>query len=84
MAIVPPTIEEVEADFDRLNALVLRNPSVVNFLDGCAATILMTKAVGLPTDLMIFAPGGRDWEVLGIGATCQSLLRDSPVARGST
>lgn len=71
---VAPAIAEVEADFDRLNALMLRNPSLVNFLDGCAATVPMQRAQRLATGLMIFAPGGRDWHVLDIAARCEALL----------
>ncbi len=32
----PPTIADTEADFDRLNAAMLRNTSLVNLVDGCA------------------------------------------------
>lgn len=72
---VAPAIAEVEADFDRLNALMLRNPSLVNFLDGCAATVPMQRAQRLATGLMIFAPGGRDWQVLDIAQHCEALLQ---------
>jgi aspartyl-tRNA(Asn)/glutamyl-tRNA(Gln) amidotransferase subunit A len=72
---VAPAIAEVEADFDRLNALMLRNPSLVNFLDGCAATVPMQRAQRLATGLMIFAPGGQDWHVLDIAARCEALLQ---------
>ena len=30
---------ERDEDYRRLNALILRNTSVINFLDGCAATV---------------------------------------------
>ena len=36
VSVMPPTIAEVEADFDRLNAAMLRNTSLVNLVDGCA------------------------------------------------
>ncbi|MGI4985331.1 MAG: amidase, partial [Janthinobacterium lividum] len=42
VAIVPPRLASVEHDdveFTRVNALVLRNPTLVNLLDGCALTI---------------------------------------------
>ncbi|MBO0662580.1 amidase [Jiella sp. MQZ9-1] len=74
--IVPPTIAEVEADFDRLNALILRNPSTINFLDGCAATVPMHEAGDLPTGLMIIGPGGADWRILAIAQTLEGLLAD--------
>ncbi|HSK39820.1 MAG TPA: amidase family protein [Arenibaculum sp.] len=75
VAVVPPAIEAVEADFDRLNALVLRNPSAVNFLDGCAATVPMSAATDLPTGLMIFGPGGSDWTVLAVAALFEPLVK---------
>ena len=74
--IVPPLIEEVEDDFDRLNALVLRNPSTINFLDGCAATVPMHRSGELPTGLMIFAPGGRDWHVLDMAEEVEAIVGD--------
>ncbi|MCP3054533.1 amidase family protein [Aurantimonas marianensis] len=73
--VVPPLIAEVEADYDRLNALVLRNPSTVNFLDGCAATIPMHAAGSLPTGLMVFGPGGADWDILAIAQCFEPFVR---------
>ncbi|MDF1598936.1 amidase family protein [Mesorhizobium sp. YIM 152430] len=71
---VAPLIADVEADFDRLNALMLRNPSAVNFLDGCAATLPMQDDQKLATGLTIFAPGGADWRVLDIARQAQDIL----------
>ncbi|MEN3792437.1 amidase family protein [Fulvimarina sp. MAC3] len=75
--IVAPLIEEVEDDFDRLNALVLRNPSTVNFVDGCAATVPMHSGDGLPTGLMIVGPAGCDWRVLQIADMVEALLAEA-------
>lgn len=72
---VAPKIDEVEADFDRLNALMLRNPSAVNFLDGCAATVPMQRAQRLATGFMIFAPAGQDWQVLAAAERIEALLQ---------
>ena len=71
---VAPLIAEVEADFDRLNALMLRNPSAINFLDGCAATVPMQRAQRLATGLMLFAPGGQDWNILHMAQRIEALL----------
>ncbi|HCO56106.1 MAG TPA: amidase [Pelagibacterium sp.] len=71
---VAPLIADVEADFDRLNGLMLRNPSAINFLDGCAATVPMHAGQPLATGLMIFAPGGDDWTVLNIAEHIKTLL----------
>jgi aspartyl-tRNA(Asn)/glutamyl-tRNA(Gln) amidotransferase subunit A len=71
---IAPMITEVEADFDRLNALMLRNPSAVNFLDGCAATVPMQRARRLATGFMLFAPAGQDWQVLHAAGRIETLL----------
>ena len=71
---VAPLIADVEADFDRLNALMLRNPSAVNFLDGCAATLPMQGKQTLSTGLMLFGPGGADWRVLELAERAQAIV----------
>ncbi len=72
---VAPLIAEVEDDFDRLNALMLRNPSAVNFLNGCAATLPMQHVKRLATGFMIFAPAGYDWQVLEAAERIEALLQ---------
>ena len=72
--IVPPRIAEVEADFDRLNGLILRNPSTVNFLDGCAATVPMHAAGELPTGLMVVGSRGSDWAILDVAELLEDLV----------
>ena len=72
--IVPPRIAEVEAHFDQLNALILRNPSTVNFLDGCAATVPMHASGELPTGLMIVGSGGSDWAILDVAEMLEDIV----------
>ena len=74
LPIVAPTIAEVERDFDRLNALVLRNPSTVNLVDGCAATVPMSDPDGLATGLMIVGRNGHDWAVLDIAEAVEAVV----------
>ncbi len=74
LPLVAPTIAAVEKDFDRFNALVLRNPSVVNFVDGCAATLPMSPPDGLATGLMLMGPNGADDEILAIAAVVEALI----------
>jgi aspartyl-tRNA(Asn)/glutamyl-tRNA(Gln) amidotransferase subunit A len=71
---VAPLIADVEAEFDRLNALMLRNPSALNFLDGCAATVPMQGDRSLATGLTIFAAGGADWRVLALAQRAEAAL----------
>lgn len=71
---VAPLIADVAADFDRLNALMLRNPSALNFLDGCAATVPMQGDQTLTTGMMIFGPGGWDWRIIALARRIEAVL----------
>ncbi|MDG4717790.1 MULTISPECIES: amidase family protein [Thalassospira] len=65
LPMMAPKIAEVEADFDNLNALMLRNTGYLNLVDACA--ISMPVAVDgetVPAALMIAAPHGQDHVVL--------------------
>ncbi|WP_417743540.1 amidase family protein [Salipiger sp.] len=66
---LPPSIDEVEAEFDRLNMEMLRNTSLVNLIDGCALAMptpglapafSMTMLVGVKgADAALFAIAER-------------------------
>ncbi|MEX2631951.1 MAG: amidase family protein [Tistlia sp.] len=71
---VAPLIHDVAQDFDRLNALMLRNPSAINFADGCAATLPMQAPGALPTGLMVAAAKGADWACLDVAARIALLV----------
>lgn len=71
-----PAIDALAGDaaFFRVNALLLRNPSAVNFLDGCALSLPCHAPGGWPVGLMVFAPALADARVLAIGAAIESAL----------
>ena len=73
---VAPRIAALESDeqFFRINALVLRNPAVINFLDGCAISIPNHQDGEPPTGLMLACSGGRDHQVLRCAAAVESAL----------
>ncbi len=76
--IVAPRIDQLlhdDAAFMRANALVLRNPSVFNFLDLPALSLPMGQAGGLPFGLMLVGRRGRDRELLALAAALQKLDR---------
>ena len=75
LPVVAPTIAAVERDFDALNALMLRNPSCVNFADGCAATVPMSGPEGLATGLMVMGRNGDDWAVLAAAEAIEAVVR---------
>ena len=75
--VVAPRIAELQSDeaFVRINALVLRNPAVINFLDGCAISIPNHKNGQPPTGLMLACAGGRDHQLLRCAAAVEAIVR---------
>jgi aspartyl-tRNA(Asn)/glutamyl-tRNA(Gln) amidotransferase subunit A len=70
---VAPGAERDEAFF-RVNALLLRNTSVVNMLDGCALSLPCHAAGELPVGLMVWQGALRDDTVLNIGLQAEAVL----------
>jgi aspartyl-tRNA(Asn)/glutamyl-tRNA(Gln) amidotransferase subunit A len=66
---------ERDAEFFRVNALLLRNTSAVNFADGCAISLPCQTAGDLPVGLMVWSAAGRDASVLAVAAQMEALLR---------
>ena len=61
--------------FFRAKALLLRNTSVVNMLDGCALSLPCHTADELPVGLMIWHAASRDDPVLNIGLRIEEILQ---------
>ena len=74
LAEVLPGVERDEAFF-RLNGLLLRNPGVVNMLDGCALSLPCHLPDELPVGLMVWHGAMRDDAVLNIAQRIEDLLR---------
>jgi Asp-tRNA(Asn)/Glu-tRNA(Gln) amidotransferase A subunit family amidase len=79
--IVAPPIAEVapgaERDdaFFRVNALLLRNPSVVNMLDGCALSLPCHEPGALPVGLMLWHGALHDDAILDLGLSVEAALQ---------
>jgi aspartyl-tRNA(Asn)/glutamyl-tRNA(Gln) amidotransferase subunit A len=79
--IVAPAISAVapgavrDEAFFRVNAQLLRNPSVVNMLDGCAISIPCHTPGDLPVGLMVWAGALRDDPVLNIALQIEKILQ---------
>src|SRR5690606_28339291 len=71
--IVAPPMDSLadDASYARTNALVLRNPSFVNFMDGCAISIPCHDPGEAPVGLMVATPGGRDPQLLAIASSIE-------------
>ncbi|MEJ7929616.1 amidase [Ramlibacter sp. AN1015] len=63
-----------DQNFFHTNALLLRNPSVVNMLDGCAISLPCHAPDELPAGLMIWHGALRDDVVLEIASQLETLL----------
>lgn len=63
-----------DAAFFSSNALMLRNPSIVNFLDGCAISLPCHPSGGWPVGLMAFAPALHDDRLLSLALAIEAAL----------
>jgi aspartyl-tRNA(Asn)/glutamyl-tRNA(Gln) amidotransferase subunit A len=73
IAQLAPGAERDEAFF-RTNALLLRNPSVVNMLDGCALSLPCQAPGELPAGLMVWHGALHDDTILNISLQVEQLL----------
>jgi aspartyl-tRNA(Asn)/glutamyl-tRNA(Gln) amidotransferase subunit A len=75
--IIAPKIADLETDdaFFAVNGLVLRNPAVVNLLDGCAISIPNHDAGEPPTGLMLACRGGLDRQLFRCAAAAEVVVR---------
>ena len=67
--------DERDAEFFRVNGLLLRNPSIVNMLDGCAISIPCPVDGGLPVGLMLWHAALHDDAVLAIALQAERVLQ---------
>jgi aspartyl-tRNA(Asn)/glutamyl-tRNA(Gln) amidotransferase subunit A len=74
--IAPPRIAEFVSDdsYWRLNYLLLRNPSVINFLDGCAISLPCHERGAPPAGLMIACGHMEDARLLRVAAAVERAL----------
>ncbi len=72
-----PSIAELEASDDayfRANAAMLRNTSIVNFLDGCALSIPCHLPGEPPAGLMIAGSHSADAHIVSVGRAIEAVL----------
>jgi aspartyl-tRNA(Asn)/glutamyl-tRNA(Gln) amidotransferase subunit A len=75
---VAPTIAETEANMDdyvRWNMRILRNCGLINFLDGCAASVPCHEPGGAPVGLMVCGTSDSDRHTLAVAAALERTLR---------
>lgn len=77
--IVAPALEQfaLDADYVRLNALVLRNPSIANFLDGCGISLPIHEPGEPPVGLMLIGRHDDDERLFDIAHAIERVRRDA-------
>jgi aspartyl-tRNA(Asn)/glutamyl-tRNA(Gln) amidotransferase subunit A len=77
LPVVAPPLQPLIDDDERFfatNALLLRNPSVVNLLDGCGVSLPCHRTGDWPVGLMVWAPALQDDAVLDIALQIEDCL----------
>ncbi|NGM87778.1 amidase [Parapusillimonas sp. SGNA-6] len=75
--VVAPTIASLEAsdeDYFVANGLMLRNPGLINFLDGCALSLPCHADGTAPVGLMVAGIANTDQRILDVGLALEQLL----------
>ena len=75
--VVAPLISELQASdeaYFAANGLILRNPTLINFLDGCAISLPCHRAGEAPVGLSLAGTAGQDRRVLSVALAVEALL----------
>jgi aspartyl-tRNA(Asn)/glutamyl-tRNA(Gln) amidotransferase subunit A len=65
-----------DAEYLRLNLLILRNTTLINLLDGCAITLPIEAPGSLPIGLSLAGITGADKAILGMARSVERLLSE--------
>jgi len=78
VAITAPPLAALAEDreYFRLNGLILRNTSVINFLDRCALTLPIQPRGAAPVGLMVVGEHGGDRRLLAIASGIEATLAE--------
>jgi len=74
--IVAPTLAELASDdaYVRANALALRNPSIVNFINGCAISLPCHDRETAPVGLSLFGLANTDAALLSVARLVEPIV----------
>jgi aspartyl-tRNA(Asn)/glutamyl-tRNA(Gln) amidotransferase subunit A len=75
VAILPPHIAELDDDaaFTAANLRVLRNPTLINMIDGCAISLPLNAPGAPPVGLMVCGAADTDRRIFAIAAAIEAL-----------
>ena len=75
--VIAPTIASLEASdetYFAANGLILRNPTLINFLNGCALSLPCHTPGEAPVGLMVAGPAHADTRILDVGLAIEQAL----------
>ncbi len=78
--VVAPAIADLvasDAAYFAANGLILRNPTMINFLDGCALSLPCQAPGSAPVGLMVAGQALSDRRILAIGLAIEASLRQA-------
>jgi aspartyl-tRNA(Asn)/glutamyl-tRNA(Gln) amidotransferase subunit A len=70
---IAPMLESDEVFFNT-NRLLLRNPSIINLLDGCAVSLPCHEQGSLPVGLMVAGLAMTDANILAVSNAIEAVL----------
>ncbi len=76
--VIAPKLAETAASdevYTQTNLLILRNPTLINFLDGCAISLPCHRPGDAPVGLMLAAPRLQDQRLLSISLAIEAALQ---------
>ena len=71
--LIEPLLEDDEAFF-RVNRLLLRNPSAINYMDGCAWSLPCHAQGDLPVGLMVSGLAGQDAHLARVALALEKFI----------
>jgi aspartyl-tRNA(Asn)/glutamyl-tRNA(Gln) amidotransferase subunit A len=71
--LIEPLLKDDEAFF-KVNRLLLRNPSAINYMDGCAWSLPCHEAGELPVGLMVSGLAGQDAHLAQVALALENLM----------
>lgn len=78
--VVAPKLAETNATdetYTATNLLILRNPTLINFLDGCALSLPCHRPGEAPVGLMLAAPRLHDRRLVAMGLAIEAALKNA-------
>jgi aspartyl-tRNA(Asn)/glutamyl-tRNA(Gln) amidotransferase subunit A len=74
--IVAPVLSDLTSDdaYVKANGLALRNPSIVNFIDGCAITVPCHDPGTAPVGLSLFGLANTDAGLLSVARVVEPIV----------